>query len=150
LSLYFVDTSTLAKRYIPETGTQWALTWIVPAANNTILVSDMASVEMYSLLARRGREHFLPQANITILQSLVLLHMQHEYLVLPTHDAILAGARNLVNRYPLRTLDALHLAAALEAKMVLAIPMTFVSADRNLLSAAASQGLLTDNPNLYP
>jgi predicted nucleic acid-binding protein len=140
----------LAKRYIPETGTQWTLTWIVSTANNTILVSDIASVEMYSLLARRGRENFLPQANITILQALVLLHMQQEYLVLTTHEMILAGARSLVNRYPLRTLDALHLAAALEARVIMAIPMTFVSADRNLLSAAASEGLLTDNPNLHP
>jgi uncharacterized protein len=53
LSQFFIDTSALAKRYIPEIGSAWINSWIVPQANNEIIISALATVEIYSLLMRR-------------------------------------------------------------------------------------------------
>lgn len=63
---------------------------------------------------------------------------------------MLTIAGNLVDRYPLRALDAVQLACAVYASSLLKEAITFVSADKNLLSAASSEGFGIDNPITYP
>jgi hypothetical protein len=63
---------------------------------------------------------------------------------------ILYSARQLVRKYPLRTLDAIQLACALRSSVVLKRAIVFVSADNNLLAAAVAEGFKIDNPNLHP
>jgi hypothetical protein len=53
----------------------------------------------------------------------------------------------LLNRYPLRTLDAIQLASAQHAAAVLEESITFVTSDKTLLSAAGGEGLVIDDPN---
>jgi hypothetical protein len=61
---------------------------------------------------------------------------------------------DLAERHGLRGYDAVHLAAAVfvrrDRQAHAPPPITFVSADREQCSAAAAEGLLTDNPNLHP
>ncbi|MEZ4672160.1 MAG: hypothetical protein R3E39_29995 [Anaerolineae bacterium] len=59
-------------------------------------------------------------------------------------------ATRLVDTYGLRTLDSLQLACALQAQIVLGNPITFISADINLLTAADAEGFGVDNPNNHP
>lgn len=59
-------------------------------------------------------------------------------------------ARQLVQRHVLRTLDAIHLACALDAGRSLGVAPIFVTADKHLLAAAAGEGLPTDNPLNHP
>jgi hypothetical protein len=56
-------------------------------------------------------------------------------------------ASELILRHPLRTLDAIHLAAAQEAKRRFAVTPLFVTADQVLLLAAIAEGFPTDDPN---
>ncbi|MEZ4672161.1 MAG: type II toxin-antitoxin system VapC family toxin [Anaerolineae bacterium] len=51
MTTYFVDTSALAKRYFSEAGSTWVQSWIEPAAGNTIVIAELALVEMRSVLA---------------------------------------------------------------------------------------------------
>jgi len=150
LSLFFVDTSSLAKRYIREVGSAWTISWAEPSAGNIIVLAHLTSVEIFSLLARRQREGTLSAASIAILQNEFLLHAEKEYLVYPQDDSVVARARSLITKYPLRALDAIQLASAGEALTILSEPMTFISADNNLLSAAAAEGFTTDNPLAHP
>lgn len=50
--------------------------------------------------------------------------------------------------------DAIHLACALHLNRALLDnklpPLTLITADDDLLIAAQTEGLLTDNPNVYP
>ena len=147
MSVYFVDTSALAKRYVPEVGTSWLLSWIVPSAGHVVAISDLATVEMFALLARRRREGSLGAENAETLQSVFMLHLELEYVVTPVENESLIAASHLVNRHPLRTLDAIHLASALQVARTLTEPLTFVSADNRLLSVAASEGFAIANPN---
>jgi predicted nucleic acid-binding protein len=60
------------------------------------------------------------------------------------------AARNSIARYPLRALDAIQLASAVQAVQLLSVAVTFASADQNLLAAAAAEGFSTDDPNAHP
>jgi predicted nucleic acid-binding protein len=107
-------------------------------------------VEGFSTFARLSRENRITSSSLIQLQAVFLLHFEQEYLVVPLNELVLALARQLVNRYPLRTLDAIQLASAQQAVVILGEPMTFVSGDQRLLSAASSEGFGVDNPNAYP
>src|SRR5947209_8222968 len=105
---------------------------------------------MSALLARRVREGTLPQASATLLLNAFLLHIESEYLSVPLDTHVLAQARALVGRHPLRTLDAIQLASAQRASIVLSEPLTFITSDHNLLAAANAEGLPTDDPLVHP
>lgn len=147
MSNYYLDTSALAKRYLTETGSLWIRTLVDPMAGNVIIASDLSGVEFFSTLARRERAGELTPANVYILQSRFLADFEREYVSVSLESAVLRRARNLVNLYPLRSLDALQLASAIEAVNVLGEPMTFVRADKHLLTAAANDGFNIENPN---
>lgn len=150
MSTFFVDTSALAKRYLVETGSNWVVSWIEPPANNVIIMSELAFVEMRSLLARRVRDGVLTPSDANALRNDFLLHGNNEYLIVLVETNVLNQAARLVDQYPLRTLDAIQLASAIQAVNVLALPMTFISGDKNLLAAAAGEGFGIDDPNAHP
>lgn len=72
----------------------------------------------------------------------------------PVTTAVIERAKSLLELYPLRAYDAVHLASALLANDTLVtsgLPvLVFVSADHRLLIAAQAEGLATENPNVYP
>ncbi|MBA3870692.1 MAG: type II toxin-antitoxin system VapC family toxin [Anaerolineae bacterium] len=150
MSGYYVDTSALIKHYLAETGSTWLRNITDLAAGNVIVVCDLTAVEVFSTLARRQREGTISSADIVILQTRFLADFGQEYLSVALEDMVLSRARDLLNRYPLRSLDAIQLASGVEATTILGEPMTFLSSDKNLLNAAISEGFLIDNPNNHP
>jgi predicted nucleic acid-binding protein len=150
LTTFFVDTSALARRYLAEVGSAWTLSWIEPPAGNVIIISELARVELISTLTRLQREGKLAATNALKLHNDFLLHTVAEYLVVPVESNVFQQAVGLVQKYPLRTLDALQLACALKAVTLLNEPLTFVCGDNRLLNAAALEGFSTDNPYLHP
>jgi uncharacterized protein len=56
VAAYFLDSSALLKRYIPEIGTTWVQNLTAKASGNTLLISRITSVEILSAIARRQRE----------------------------------------------------------------------------------------------
>ncbi len=150
MTTYYVDTSTLAKRYVQEIGTVWVRSWTGRLAGHVIVISDLTTVEMFSLLNRHVTEKKLIASRAIRLGNGFLLDVEAEYLAVPLDAPVLATARTLVGKYPLRTLDAIQLACAMRASALLAEPMTFVCADTRLLSAATGEGFATDNPLAHP
>lgn len=150
MSLLFVDTSGLAKRYLSEVGSSWVRALLAPVAGNVVVVSALAQVEMVSLLARRVRENDLTAADAAALEGTFMLQVAAEYLIIALRDDVLADARILVKAHPLRALDALQLASARVAQARLGEAITVISGDRALLSAAAAEGLLVDDPAAHP
>jgi predicted nucleic acid-binding protein len=145
-----MDTSALGKRYMTEIGSSWITTQTQSATGNIILISELTTVEVCSALSRKQRLKQLSATDNAQLRGEFLTHVDEEYLAFPVDALILARDRDLVNKHPLRTLDAVQLASALEAIVVLNEPLTFVSADTDLLAAAALEGLSIDNPLLHP
>lgn len=146
MTYYFADTSALAKRYLQEPGSEWILQEIDQTSQKVVVIAELTTIEMQSLLSRRVREGTLSFENKELLRGDFLLHVRSQYLVIALDSAVLDIASRLINTHPLRTLDAIQLASALHAKMILGEPMVFLCADHHLLSAATAEGMHTENP----
>lgn len=150
MTTYFIDTSALAKRYVIEKGTVWVAGWIDAATGNIIVIAETTPVEMLSVLTRRRKEGTISATDAATLENDFLVHLERDYLIVPMESAILLQARTYVKTYTLRALDSIQLASAEHAKTLLSDPISFISADNNLLAAAAAEGFVIDNPNNYP
>jgi predicted nucleic acid-binding protein len=150
LSNYYVDTSALAKRYIAEVGSAWLRSWIRPKAGNTILISRLTTIEMVSVLMGKQRASILTSADFTRIRNNFFDHMRKQYTLAELDTPVFSTARRMLVKHPLRSLDAIQLACALEGAKSLGSPLTFVSADVRLLAAASAEGLAVDNPNAHP
>lgn len=150
MSVFFADSSALVKRYITEIGSAWVRGWALPVHGNIVVISEIAAVELVSAFARRRREGSLTAAAFDLLRNNFLLHTEREYLTVRLERDVLRRAGDVAARHPLRTLDAIQLACALDSVQTLGLTPTFVSADRNLLIAAATEGFPTGDPNAHP
>ncbi|MGI8553625.1 MAG: type II toxin-antitoxin system VapC family toxin [Dehalococcoidia bacterium] len=154
MALHYLDTSALAKRDVPERGSQWITALLV---SETAAVSELIIVEMGSTLARRTREGGLTARQRDTNFELFLQDMQ-VYTVLEQPRSLIRVAATLLLADPplprLRSLDALHIASAraafAEAIRNGTVVGTFVSSDIALLAAARSTGLAVANPENYP
>jgi uncharacterized protein len=131
----YLDASALVKLIVPEAGSDELNRALVGL--NDVIVSDLAMTEVASALGRRARERRLtrPQAQ-RLYRELQKLHAtsRHAELTPPIHRR--AERLMLSLDVPLRALDALHLATALDAEAT-----TLVAFDPRLRDAAATQGL---------
>lgn len=154
MSHYFFDSSALAKRYIPEAGTNWIRSIVSLNAGNNIIVASITRVEIISAVMRRARETSISVRTSQAVHLLVNRHSQRQYHIIGLTETIVLNAQNLLEVHPLRAYDAVQLASALEVNQRLSVagfnPITFLSADTRLLSIATLTGLLVDNPNNYP
>ncbi|MCC3465347.1 MAG: type II toxin-antitoxin system VapC family toxin [Microcoleus sp. PH2017_06_SFM_O_A] len=154
VNAYFLDTSALVKRYVPEIGSDWILSITDPATNSDLVISQITWVEVHSAFARRLRDGSLSAERFDLIVQKVREDFENEYRVIDINPTLIETATELVIQHPLRAYDAVQLAAALRVQSVLtSIPDTqviFVSADNRLLNIAQSAGLAIDNPNNYP
>lgn len=150
MTAYFVDTSTIAKRYLSEKGSTWTRTWLHINTGNVILVSELVRVEMFSLLHRYQRMSLFSPASIGRIKIAFLRHLQFEYSIVTFDASLIAEVADLAARHPLRAFDCVQLACGLRAAQSMTAPLTFVTGDSVLLAAANDEGLATDNPNSHP
>ena len=134
----FSDTSALIKWYIAENHSEAVDELFV--AQSGIAISRLAGVEFCSALNRRRRNKQISKHLEKAALALFYTHQRNgSLLVLPLSDNHCAEAERLMlslQKIPLRTLDALQLAAAnlMGAK-------EFASADRIQIAAAKAIGL---------
>ena len=154
VNAYFLDTSALVKRYVPELGSNWIQSITVPAAGNFLAISQITWVEVCSAFSRRQREGSLSGDEVDQLMGYFRTDFDNQYEVLEVDRTLIETAGALVMQNPLRAYDSVQLASALRVQSTLvSVPDTqlvFVSADNRLLNIAHSEGLATDNPNNYP
>lgn len=153
MSILYFDSNALAKRYMPEVGTNWVRKQTARNAGNDVVIAQITPVELYSAIARQYYDSQIDLLRLQAFRSLVMRHVQNQYLVLSLSSAMITKALSLHETYRLRAYDAIQLASALELNARLATTgqlVTFVAADVRLLQSAALAGLPTDNPNNYP
>jgi uncharacterized protein len=133
----YLDTSALAKWCLREPGSDAFEAFVVDLP--TALVSRLTRVEMRCLLARRRRSGTIGPGTERSAAPLFENDIRSGHLVvLDVGEACWAEAVALVDRLSevgLRTLDALHLAIAHDARADM-----FATADRALAKAAARLG----------
>ena len=153
MTTLYVDTSALVKRYVDETGSAWLRATIDPALSPLVVISHLTLVEMRSAFQRRLREGVLTSAELSQLHDAFHSDCRDEYQIFPVNQAVIELAGELIERHPLRTLDAVQLATALIARQFLVTrgfpEVVFIAADDRLLQAAVAEGLTADNPNAH-
>jgi predicted nucleic acid-binding protein len=154
VAAYFFDSSALVKRYGQETGTAWVLRVTDPAAGHSIYVARITGVEVVSALTRQTRSGALSPAVTAIALGAFRHDFVHQYYAVDISPTVVDRAMNVAETHALRGYDAVQCAVALVVHMYRHIlgmpPLTLVSADTALNSAAAAEGLLVDDPNAHP
>jgi uncharacterized protein len=154
VNAYFLDTSALVKRYVPEIGSEWILSITDPATNSDLVISQITWVEVHSAFARRLRDGSLSAERFDLIGQKVREDFENEYRIIDVDRTLIETAAELVMLHPLRAYDSVQLASALRFQSTLIsvseTQLVFVSADNRLLNIAQSVGLAIDNPNNYP
>ena len=154
MSRYFFDSSALVKRYCPEMGTA-QVNRLFADSDATHYISRLAVVEVQRAFARRVRTGEIREPELDRLRNIFYNDIGQRLLqVRRLRDFHYHHAVRLVRKYAslqktplLGTLDALHLASALDLHRNNAVDF-FVSADKDLCEAAESEGLSISNPTL--
>lgn len=158
MSVYFFDTSALVKRYVKESGTAWVQALTDPQSGDDIYLAEITLVEVISAVKKRerlseGHSYKISKAAATAFISQFRDDFDKQYLVLQVKSEHIVQAASLIEKHKLRAYDAVQLAVALELYadyQSQAIGMAFLSADKDLLTAASAEGLVTDNPEDHP
>lgn len=134
---YFLDSSALVKRYLPEPGASAVRTLF--RRQRRIAVSRITYGEVAAAVARGWREKLLAEeARDTIFATLDADFSGFD--VTEVRRAIIESIPALVLRQPLRAYDAVQLASALTLKERGA-SVDFWAADDRLVDAARAEGL---------
>ena len=131
-----VDSSSFAKRYIQEVGSDKLDDFLQEASELALCV--IVVPEIISGLNRRLREGALPDRDYRKIKKL-LLDDVHDATILQLTPAVISRSVKLLESNVLRAMDALHVSCALEWKADL-----FVTSDRKQLDAAINSGLRTE------
>jgi len=154
MAFYYVDSSAVVKRYIRETGSAWVLNLFNPTLNNDVLIAGITSVEIIAAIIRRARGRSISTTDATAACIQFRSDLQSDYQVVELTESIINSAMALAETYALRGYDAVQLATGCAINALCTanslLPVIFVSADNELNSAAASEGLTVENPNNYP
>lgn len=151
MSALFLDSSSLVKRYALETGTSWIFSLIRPSAKNRLYLARITGVEVVAALTKRMRVGSLSARATAKAIKRFEREFANRYLLIEVSPQIIKSAMTLAKKHTLRGYDAVQLASALQANAdrisIGGSPLTFISADKHLNSAATAEGLKVDDPN---
>ncbi|MGI8787568.1 MAG: type II toxin-antitoxin system VapC family toxin [Pyrinomonadaceae bacterium] len=154
MNAFYLDSSSIVKRFSREAGTVWVLKLFRPSNANLIYTARITSVEVVSGLMRKSRAGNLSSIELDKAVSRFERSLRGRYVFIDVNEPLLTRARNLIKNYKLRGYDAVQFAAALQIRQrrifLNLSPIIFVSADNDLNAAATAEGLAVENPNNYP
>jgi len=131
----YLDSSSFAKRFIEEAGSEKVEG--VCAKASELGLSVLCVPEIMSALNRRRRERTITNTQYDAVKRRVVDDVRDADIVNVT-PSVVASSITILETCPIRTLDALHVACALEWKADL-----FVSSDKQQLEGARRVGLKT-------
>jgi len=107
--LVFIDTSSLIKRYIQEDGSDKIDNYFVDG--NEILLSPITTIEIASTFNRKLRDRTISLDTMDKAKQLFNIDY-NSYNIIAFYD-ILMKSIELINQYPLKTLDSIQTASAI-------------------------------------
>ncbi len=135
----YADTSALARAYLADEPDSGALRELLFDSGAVVFASELVRVELARAAknAERSRrienaESMLEVLDAELERSIALIDFEPA--------AVLPRARDLVLAHRLGTLDAVHLAVALEESRSSSAPIVFVTRDADQAAAAAALG----------
>ncbi|HJX30793.1 MAG TPA: type II toxin-antitoxin system VapC family toxin [Thermodesulfobacteriota bacterium] len=131
-----VDSSSFAKRYVQEIGSEELERFLEDASE--LAFSVVLVPEIISSLNRRLREHILTIANYRAIKK-QLMDDIGDATALQITPSVISRSVKLLENNALRALDSLHVACALEWRADL-----FITSDRRQFMAAKNSGLTAE------
>jgi predicted nucleic acid-binding protein len=114
MALSYIDTSALAKWYLPEAGSEEFSKWMQGQVDTCI--SSLTVTEFRCLLARRQRMEMLSALEVQRIYARFKQDIEDAHLIhYPVENRHILNASLMIESLPsvpLRTLDALHLTIA--------------------------------------
>lgn len=153
MTVYYLDSSALIKRYVDENGSAWVRSIFAEREYHTFIIAEITLVEVSSAFARRQRSGDI-SGQMRERYELLFLADLADCRTVPLDMAMVKAAIQCCHRFGLKAYDAVQLATALTVSTELQAhgvrSLSFVSADRDLLAAAAAPDflLLTIDPNI--
>ncbi len=126
----FIDTSSLAKRYVEEYGSSEIDTFY--SKSYKIAISSITSIEMISVFNRKLKDQSISSETFTLAYDNFSCELPN-YHSLPFNENTVSTAIDCLNKYHIKTLDALQLASA-----IICSPGLFVSSDKKLFDFACN------------
>ena len=149
MTVYYLDTSALMKRYRSEVGSD-----VVGELFEGLVDSEALTTSQLTVLeANSAAGRLLEGREITrdeyqrMLERLDSDIAYYDITVTPVENELVIEATSIVREYSLRTLDALHFTSAVIVSRELGNQdLYMVSADREVIEASESYGISTLNP----
>jgi predicted nucleic acid-binding protein len=144
VTVLYVDTSALVTAYLPDEPEHDKFRKLLLEGDGPIVSSDFTRIEFAGAMTAAKRTGRIPDP------AVVQAHFDH--LASPDGDLVLipfdpsrvipAARRLVTENYPVRTLDAIHIAVAMHsmAELTDGEPVTFVTRDQRQGEAARANG----------
>jgi uncharacterized protein len=129
----FLDSSAFAKRFLNESGSEEVFTKCENAEE--VVLSAIAGAEVISAISRLKRQQKISMDQFLEIKKHLLTEMTFCKIV-QIDENVLSKTIEYLEKLSLRTLDAIHLACAIEACVDL-----FITADLKQAEGARSVGL---------
>ncbi len=136
--MYYLDTSVVVALYIPELKSSRIQAFVSECGGGGTTISTLTELEFNSAVSRRVRMKEISRKDGLMIISEFQLHVKNRiFKIIPITQTEYSLAANWVGNLetPLRSLDALHLAASFSNKLEL------VSADTSLVKSAGTLGI---------
>ncbi len=138
--MYYLDTSVVVALYIPEMKSNRIQALVSDCGGGGTAISTLTELEFNSAVSRRVRMKEISRKDGFLIISQFQLHVKNRlYRMISLTQVEYSLARDWLGNLEtsLRSLDALHLAAAFSNKMEM------VSADTSLVKSAGKLGIKT-------
>jgi hypothetical protein len=144
MPFYYFDTTALVKRYSRERGTR-VVNLLCSKRGRTVIIATPTITELYATLALKSREGELTRDD----WYSVLFKFEAEAdrglfnFITPSSQTFLTTKRLIIEHPALKTIQAMHLALALELRP---LRLSVISSDPHLLEFCRPLGLNSINP----
>lgn len=144
MALIFADTSALVRAYLADEQGHAELRSLLLESGRRVAASELARVELAGAVSSAFRARRRVELEAVLRRFDLDSGGAGRVMLLALRpDVVLPRARSIVLEHPVRTLDAIHLAVALEEAPIVAgdEPVVFVTGDARQAAAAAALGL---------
>ena len=147
MALLYLDTSALVKLYVDEPGSERMIELASEDADYDLAICSITQVEFHAAIWKRRRTGESDEIAVRQAAESFEDEFRSAFLLCPIDDRTLDLASAIVPEHGLRAYDAVQLASCLALARTMREPLTFVCADRALLTAAEAEGLPVLDPS---
>ena len=151
---YFFDTSALVKRHVNETGSSWVKSLVRAKAGHRVYIARITTVKLTSAITRRQHAGDLSAAQAGAILGHFRRHLTQYYRIIELTPAPLCRGDAGSPQSPAQGLRCRTPAVVLEVHRLQPDaglgPVTLVSVDRDLNTAATTEGLAVEDTTMHP